>query len=235
MRRGSVQDRFCDDRTGHPATALYVRTNLLKESPQLAPLRPTVGITPQLSDAELVTLAMMQALPGLPPRPGSCVTPVLTLAPVPRTCRSSPATTTAVRCRIADPALHQSSWPPMPARWTRTMSGSDSTPVECGRLQARPQERSSPGRMSRSTDTAPATSRRPISGLPAPSHAPCTALPVAFALTGRQGQRARAMCVPCAPTSEPAQGPAHPAIAHGTRTTDLEINHRDVSAELSNT
>jgi hypothetical protein len=47
------------------ATALYVRTDdLLKESPQLAPLRPAVGLSPQLSDAELVTLAVMQALLG---------------------------------------------------------------------------------------------------------------------------------------------------------------------------
>ena len=47
------------------ATALYVRTDdLLKESPQLAPWRPEAGIGPQLSDAELVTLAMMQALLG---------------------------------------------------------------------------------------------------------------------------------------------------------------------------
>jgi hypothetical protein len=47
------------------ATALYVRTDdLLKESPQLAPWRPAVGISPRLSDAELVTLAVMQALHG---------------------------------------------------------------------------------------------------------------------------------------------------------------------------
>ena len=47
------------------ATALYVRTDdLLKESPQLAPWRPEAGICPQLSDAELVTLAVMQALLG---------------------------------------------------------------------------------------------------------------------------------------------------------------------------
>lgn len=36
--------------------------DLLKESPHLAPWRPTVGIAPQLTDAELVTLAMMQAI-----------------------------------------------------------------------------------------------------------------------------------------------------------------------------
>ena len=47
------------------ATALYAVTDdLLKESPQLAPRRPAVGLSPQLSDAELVTLAVMQALLG---------------------------------------------------------------------------------------------------------------------------------------------------------------------------
>ena len=47
------------------ATALYVKTDdLLKESPHLAPWRPEVGIAPRLSDAELVTLAVMQALLG---------------------------------------------------------------------------------------------------------------------------------------------------------------------------
>ena len=47
------------------ATALFVKTDdLLKSSPQLAPWHPTVGITPQLSDAELVILAMMQAILG---------------------------------------------------------------------------------------------------------------------------------------------------------------------------
>ncbi|MFI9787207.1 IS982 family transposase [Kitasatospora sp. NPDC051984] len=47
------------------ATALYVKTDdLLKESPHLAPWRPEIGIAPRLSDAELVTLAVMQALLG---------------------------------------------------------------------------------------------------------------------------------------------------------------------------
>ncbi len=49
------------------ATALYVTTDdLLKASPHLAPWRPAVGIAPKLSDAELVTLAVMQALLGFP-------------------------------------------------------------------------------------------------------------------------------------------------------------------------
>ncbi len=47
------------------ATALYVRTDdLLKTGPQRAPWRPAVGICPELSDAELVTLAVLQALLG---------------------------------------------------------------------------------------------------------------------------------------------------------------------------
>jgi YVTN family beta-propeller protein len=47
------------------ATALFVKTDdLLKSSPQIAPRRPRAGKTPQLSDAELVTLAMMQAILG---------------------------------------------------------------------------------------------------------------------------------------------------------------------------
>jgi hypothetical protein len=47
------------------ATALYVTTDdLLKDSPQFAPYRPEVGIDPKLADAELVTLAVMQALLG---------------------------------------------------------------------------------------------------------------------------------------------------------------------------
>ena len=47
------------------ATALYVRVDdLLKTSPEHAPARPKVGITPKVSDAELVTLSVMQALLG---------------------------------------------------------------------------------------------------------------------------------------------------------------------------
>lgn len=47
------------------ATALYVKSDdLLKDSPHLAPRRPAVGIAPLLSDAELVTLAMVQAMLG---------------------------------------------------------------------------------------------------------------------------------------------------------------------------
>ncbi|MFJ8604520.1 hypothetical protein ACIREM_38635 [Streptomyces shenzhenensis] len=51
---------------GSLVTALYVKSDdLLKASPHLAPWRPTVGIALQLTDAELVTLAIMQAIVGL--------------------------------------------------------------------------------------------------------------------------------------------------------------------------
>ncbi|MFF7976450.1 hypothetical protein [Streptomyces sp. NPDC007905] len=39
--------------------------DLLKASPHLVPWRPAIGIAPQPTDAEPVTLAMMQAMPGL--------------------------------------------------------------------------------------------------------------------------------------------------------------------------
>ncbi|WP_236568008.1 MULTISPECIES: IS982 family transposase [unclassified Nocardiopsis] len=47
------------------ACALYARTEaLLKAHPDLAPWRPAIGFQPRLSDADLVTLALMQALTG---------------------------------------------------------------------------------------------------------------------------------------------------------------------------
>jgi len=47
------------------ATALYCTVDdLLKSFPERAPWRPEVGIAPRISDAEIVTLAVMQALLG---------------------------------------------------------------------------------------------------------------------------------------------------------------------------
>lgn len=61
------------------ATALYVTTDdLLKESPHLAPWRPAVGIAPQLTDAELTTLAMMRAVLGFTSEADGSATPALT-------------------------------------------------------------------------------------------------------------------------------------------------------------
>ena len=47
------------------ATALYARTDeLLKSAPERLPWRPAVGIAPRICDAEVVTLAVLQALLG---------------------------------------------------------------------------------------------------------------------------------------------------------------------------
>ena len=116
------------------ATALYVKTDdLLKQYPDLAPWRPQSGLQPQLADAELVTLAVMQALLGytsesrwvrharahlghlfryLPGQPGDN-----------RRLRGAAGLiTTLIRMLAADTSL-----------WTDDVWVADSTPVECGR------------------------------------------------------------------------------------------------------
>lgn len=47
------------------ATAFYAAANdLLKAHPERIPYRPRIGISPRISDAELLTLSIMQALLG---------------------------------------------------------------------------------------------------------------------------------------------------------------------------
>ena len=47
------------------ATALYARVDdTLKDHPELLPVRPRIGLQPKLSDAELITLAVLQVLQG---------------------------------------------------------------------------------------------------------------------------------------------------------------------------
>jgi hypothetical protein len=47
------------------ATALYVRVDdLLKDRPELLPPRPRIGLQPKLSDAELITMSVLQVLLG---------------------------------------------------------------------------------------------------------------------------------------------------------------------------
>lgn len=116
------------------ATALYVRTDdLLALAPDLAPWRPRTGIKPRLTDAELVTLAVMQALLGftsearwlrharahlghlfryLPQQPGYNK----------RLRRSGALIRSVTRILATDTRL-----------WTDDVWLVDSTPVECGR------------------------------------------------------------------------------------------------------
>ena len=82
------------------ATALYATTDdMLKEHPDLAPWRPPVGIT--LSDAELVTLATMQAILGYTSEAKWLRHARAHLRHLFPTCPSSPATT----CGCAKPPV----------------------------------------------------------------------------------------------------------------------------------
>jgi hypothetical protein len=164
------------------ATALYVRTDdLLKQYPDLAPWRPAIGLQPQLSDAELVTLAVMQALLGytsearwirhararlghlfryLPGQPGYNR----------RLRAAATLITTLIRLLAADTSL-----------WTDDVWVVDSTPVECGRSRD----------TARRSDLAGwaeygycASHSRYFWGLRLHLVATLGGLPVAFALTG---------------------------------------------------
>jgi hypothetical protein len=164
------------------ATALYVKTDdLLKQYPGLAPWRPQTGLQPQLSDAELVTLAVMQALLGytsesrwirharahlrhlfgyLPGQPGYN-----------RRLRAAAGLiTTLIRLLAADTSL-----------WADDVWVADSTPVECGRSRD----------TARRSDLAGwaeygycASHSRYFWGLRLHLVATLGGLPVAFALTG---------------------------------------------------
>jgi Transposase DDE domain len=116
------------------ATALYVRTDdLLKQYPDLAPWRPVIGLQPQLSDAELVTLAVMQALLGYPSEArwvrharahlGHLFRYLPGQSGYNRRLRAAAGLiATMIRLLAADTSL-----------WTDDVWVVDSTPVECGR------------------------------------------------------------------------------------------------------
>ncbi len=129
-----VEDRCVSKDLDTLALALYVKTDdLLKQYPDLAPWRPVVGITPRMTDAELVTLSVMQALLGftsearwlryahenlrhlfryLPKQSGYNK----------RLRRGAGVITTVIRILSTDTTL-----------WTDDVWIADSTPVECGR------------------------------------------------------------------------------------------------------
>jgi Transposase DDE domain len=164
------------------ATALFVKSDdLLRDSPQLAPYRPEVGIAPRLSDAEMVTLSVMQAMlgftserkwlrharshlrhlfPYLPEQPGYNK----------RLRKAADLIRNVTRLLAVDTTL-----------WTDDVWVVDSTPVECGRSRE----------TARRSDLAGwaqygycASHSRFFWGLRL--HLVCTlhGLPVAFALTG---------------------------------------------------
>jgi hypothetical protein len=190
------------------ATALYVRTDdLLKESPQLAPRRPAIGIAPRLSNAELVTLAVMQALlgftsearwlryarahlrhlfPYLPQQPGYNKR-LRAAASLIGACIGVLAASTAI--------------------WTDDVWVVDSTPVECGRSRET-------ARRSELAGWAEygycASHSRYFWGLRL--HLVCTlhGLPITFALTGAKAGRTRGADRHAGRRPRPAHRPARP-------------------------
>ena len=78
------------------ATALYVSTDeLLQAHPEHAPARPVVGRAPRITDAELVTLAVLQALGGYTSEARWLRHRRCTCATCSRTCPTNPPTTNA--------------------------------------------------------------------------------------------------------------------------------------------
>jgi len=164
------------------ATALYVRTDdLLKRYPDLAPWRPKIGLQPQLTDAELVTLAVMQALLGYTPESrwvryahahlGHLFPYLPGQSGYNRRLRAAAALiSTLIRLLAADTSL-----------WSDDVWVADSTPVECGRSKD----------TTRRSDLAGwaeygycASHSRYFWGLRLHLVATLGGLPVAFALTG---------------------------------------------------
>jgi hypothetical protein len=116
------------------ATALYVRIDdTLKACPDLAPSRPAVGIAPKISDAELITLAVLSALLGYVKERRwlrHVRAHLLEMFPyVPgqsgynkRLRKLATVTTSMIRILAVDTSL-----------WSDDVWVIDSTPVECGR------------------------------------------------------------------------------------------------------
>jgi hypothetical protein len=164
------------------ATALYVRTDdLLKQRPDLAPWRPEIGLHPKLTDAELVTLAVMQALLGYTSESrwirhahahlGHLFGYLPGQSGYNRRLRAAAGLiTTLIPLLAADTSL-----------WTDDVWVVDSTPVECGRSRG----------TARRSDLAGwaeygycASHSRYFWGLRLHLVATLGGLPVAFALTG---------------------------------------------------
>ena len=186
------------------ATALYVRTDdLLKESPQIAPLRPAVGIAPQLSDAELVTLAVLQALLGFTSEARWIRHARAHLRHLFPYLPQQPGYNKRLRAaRGPDPALH-----PRPGRQhqpvdRRRLGGG----LHPGRVRPLPRDRQAlgPGRMG-AVRVLRLAIRAGSGGCGCTCSAPCTACPSASPWPGRRPTSARS-CWTSSPTATWPQG-----------------------------
>jgi hypothetical protein len=116
------------------ATALYVRTDdLLKQSPHRAPCRPAAGIGPQISDAELVTLAVMQALLGFTSEARWLRYARTHLGPMFPYLPQQPGYNKRLRALAATMAWLITVLARDTSVWSDDVWVADSTPVECGR------------------------------------------------------------------------------------------------------
>ena len=189
------------------ATALYVTIDdLLKQAPQLAPWRPKVGIAPKLTDAELVTLAVMQALLGYHlrgPLAAPCRPPPAPPVPVPaRPVRLQQAPAGA---RPSCCATSSGPSPPTPTLWTDDVWIVDSTPVECGR------SRETAKRSALAGWAQLRLLRQPLALLLGPAAAPGlhpAGLPIALALTGAKADERQVLCGPAGRRPRAGRRPA---------------------------
>ena len=199
------------------ATALYVRTDdLLKRYPDLAPWRPKIGLQPQLTDAELVTLAVMQALLGYTPESrwvryahahlGHLFPYLPGQSGYNRRLRAAAALiSTLIRLLAADTSL-----------WSDDVWVADSTPVECGRSKD----------TTRRSDLAGwaeygycASHSRYFWGLRLHLVATLGGLPVAFALTGAKAdERQTLLGMLAADRPWPQTGPGKRSSPTGSTT-----------------
>lgn len=116
------------------ATALYVTTDdLLKRHPERVPYRPTVGIHPDISDAEMVTLAVMQALLGYPSEARWLRYAHAHLLGYSPYLPKQPGYNKRLRALTATIAWLITTLAQGTTLWTDDVWVADSTPVECGR------------------------------------------------------------------------------------------------------
>ena len=110
------------------ATRLYVTIDdLLIDHPEWAPERPAVGIAPKLTDAELVTLAVIQALLGFTSEARFIRHANTHLRRCFRICRNGPATTNGSATPQRRCNTSSRRWPEIARRGT-TISGWSTRP-----------------------------------------------------------------------------------------------------------
>jgi hypothetical protein len=116
------------------ATALYVRVDdLLKSSPEHTPWRPAAGIAPRLSDAEMLTLGVLQALLGFTSEARWLRHARAHLRPLFPYLPGQPGYNKRLRKLAATMGWLIRTLAASTSLWTDDVWVVDSTPVECGR------------------------------------------------------------------------------------------------------